>query len=106
MSDEQSEVPVFFRYRGQVYRGTARFDANWYHISLTGRLIKTGGWDYGLACKEMGDDKFAIREDQLADLRNGRSIRVEFGSDEPTIVEPGEYAPPPDDRSQGSLFSS
>ncbi len=74
-------------------------------ISLTGRLLRTGGWDYMLASKEMGDDKFAIREDQLEALKSGRSIQVDFGDGILVTVEPGHYAPAPDARSQGLLFS-
>ncbi len=69
--DEETEVPVHFRYRGEVYRGEAHFRANWHHIKVSGRLIRTGGWDFALAAKEMGDDKFAISADQLESLRAG-----------------------------------
>jgi hypothetical protein len=106
MSNEVVEVPVFFRHRGEIYRGRARFYAKRHHIVLRGRLLRTGGWDYSLATKEMGDDKFAIREDQFDALKGGRSVEVDFGSGEPTIVEPGEYSPPRDNRSQGALFDS
>ena len=106
MSDEEIEVPVFFQRRGELYRGMAQFHAKRCHIALTGRQLKTGGWDYALAYKEMGDDKFAIRQDQLEELKNGQAILVDFGDGELISVQLGEYSPPSDDRKQRDLFDS
>jgi hypothetical protein len=103
---EAIEVPVHFRHRGEIYQGTARFRDNWHHIGLTGRLIKTGGWDYALACKEIGDDKFAITADQLEELRQGRHFQTDLPGGEPVTIEPGDYPPFRDDRSQGQLFDT
>ena len=50
MSDEEIEVPVFFQRRGELYRGMAQFHAKRCHIALTGRQLKTGGWDYAGFC--------------------------------------------------------
>ena len=98
-------VPVFFRCRRDVYRGIARYYANWYHVYVLGRLWSTGGWGSVSDGRGMSD-KFETREDQLVDLENGRSIQVEYLDVEPTTIEPGEYAPQGDGRTQGRLFEA
>lgn len=108
---EVSEVPVYFTCRGQIFRGIARFrdtrfPGSWNHISLGGRLLKTGGWDFELAYKELGDDKFELASEQAEDLKAGQSVQVEFIVGEPVTVEPGEYLPAADDRQQGQLFDT
>ena len=94
MEREDVEIPVFFRYRGRVHRGVARYYANWFHIR-TDQHWKGGEWQ----SSNVGEtwlDKQAIREDQLEELKSGRSIEVEFIYGEPVTVEPGEYTPTPD----------
>jgi beta-glucanase (GH16 family) len=105
MSDAEEILgPVHFEHQGNVYRGEARFKADWHHIWLLGRLLKTGAWDSSLAYEEMGDDRFEITPIQFEALRHGRSIQVDFGFGQFIEVKPGEYAPAPDDRVQGELF--
>jgi hypothetical protein len=103
MSIEEA-VPIHFQVDGNIYRGEARYYANWYHIALKGRLLKTGGSDYSLVFKELGDDKFAISKEQLEELRSGKEVQVRLGAGEVVAVKPGNYRPEGDGRAQGELF--
>ena len=75
---EETDYPIHFRFRGETYRGFVRYRANWHHIYVTARLLRTGGWDAALASKEMSDDKYAITAEQLEELVAGRSVQVQF----------------------------
>ena len=107
MSQDQSDVqtPVYFECRGHIYRGFARYYAGWSHLDVTGRLLKTGGWDSAYAIKELGDDKFSINKAQLDELVGGSSVQIEFDEGIPTSITAGDYSPPSDDRRQSGLFT-
>ena len=102
---EEADYPIHFRFRGETYRGYARYRTNWHHIYVTARLLRTGGRDAALALKEMSDDKYAISAEQLEELIADRSVDVKFPWEESLItVEAGGYSPVPDHRTQGQLF--
>lgn len=101
---DEIETPVYFEFRGKVYKGRAHYASSWPYITISGRRFAGGDWDYQQAFRDLGDDKIELNEGQLIELRCGRSVQVAIINEEISEVSPGEYTPPGDGSTQSLLF--
>jgi hypothetical protein len=77
------------------FNAEARYKAGWYHVYLIGDLDK---WNNSSAYSHywiLHDDKFAITEEQLTQLENGKEIIIEKGSGDKFYVRPKSEADQP-----------